>query len=978
VFLLGERGPGARVGELDEEMVFESRVGEAFLLGASSWRIEEITHDRVVVSPAPGEPGKMPFWKADAPGRTLELGRAVGELVRTLVPMPPAAALQMLARDHDLDTPAAECLLGYLKDQMRAAGAVPDDRTILIERCRDEQGDWRVCVLSPFGARVHAPWAMAVVERVRAETGLALQTMWTDDGFVVRFPETDSPPAATLMLPSADEVEGLVMRQLGGTSLFAAKFREAASRALLLPKRRPGGRSPLWQQRKRAGDLLAVASRFGSFPMLLEAYRECLRDVFDMPALVETLGRVERLEIQTVTVDSTRPSPFAAGLLFGYVANYLYDGDAPMAERRAQALSIDQTQLRELLGDVELRDVLDPEAIADVESELQHLYDDRRARSVDGVHDLLLRLGDLSVDEIAARCRLDQVDAVRAVAELTGARRAVMISIAGRKRVIPVEYAGRYREALNVALPTGLPEALLEISPDRALDVTRRYARTHGPFTTEQFAARYGLGRSIADGLLKELAASGRMVEGELRPGGASREWCDSEVLQTIRRRSLARLRHQVEPVEPAVLGRLITAWQGVVRRRTGLDALLDAVENLQGAPLVASILETEILSARIENYNPADLDALTAAGEIVWAGLEPLGERDGRLAVYLSDHLARLHATPVLDGLPARELAIVTHLQRNGASFFAAIHDAAGGGYPGETVDALWTLVWRGAITNDTFHALRAFTHPSARRARRVRGGDMAQRAFRSRRVAPPSAEGRWSLVGERLGSVSLTESMAARAQQLLSRYGVVTRDVAAAEGIAGGFSAVYPVLRALEDAGRIRRGYFATGVGATQFALPAALDLLRSLKQLPDASDDSEVVVLSATDPANPYGTILRWPENVPNEVDRGSNPTRTVGSVVILVNGALAAYVSRGARQLLAFLPDDEPARSIAGRALAGRLAAFGRGEDRRLPLLVSEINGIPASEHPLAPYLVESGFSPSAMGFHVRRTAASRGA
>jgi len=963
VFLAGQHGPGARVGELDEEMVFESRVGETFLLGASSWRIEQITHDRVLVSPAPGEPGKMPFWKADTIGRPLELGRAVGELVRTLVAMPPAAAVQRLVRHHDLDAQAAENLLRYLADQMTAAGVVPDDRTVLIERCRDELGDWRVCVLSPFGSRIHAPWAMAVVERARAETGLDVETMWTDDGFVVRFPETDEPPDPRLLLPASEEVEALVLSQLGGTAMFAAKFREAAGRALLLPKRRPGGRSPLWQLRKRSADLLAVASRFGSFPIVLEAYRECLRDVFDMPALVETLGRMERREIRVATVDSTVASPFAAALLFGYVANYLYDGDAPLAERRAQALSIDQAQLRELLGEIELRDLLDADTIADVEAELQQLGEDRRARTVDGIHDLLLRLGDLAVEEIDARAH---IDGQRATAELTKTRRTIAVTLAGQVRIIPVEYASRYRDGLGVPLPQGLPQTLLEPAPHAALDLVRRFARTHAPFTAAEFASRYGLGQSTAEALLKELAASGRLLEGDFRPGGTVREWCDPDVLQTIRRRSLAKLRHQVEPVEPAVLGRLITHWQGVVRRRAGLDALLDAIEGLQGAPLVASILETEILPARVEGYQPSDLDALTTAGEVVWSGLEPLGEHDGRLALYLTDHVARLRREPALSELPERERAIVEHLERNGASFFATLHDAAGGGYPGDTVDAIWTLVWAGAITNDSLHAVRAFTQPPERKNRKQRPRT-THRTFRSRRMAPPTAEGRWSLMTARSAvKVSATESATALAQQLLARYGVLTREVATAENIAGGFSAVYDVLKALEDAGRIRRGYFASDVGATQFALPAALDLLRSLRELPD---EPEVVVLAATDPANPYGTILRWPDARSTE-DRGRGPTRSAGSVVVIVNGALAAYVSRGARQLLAFLPEDEPTHSTTARAVATTLA--------RLGLLVHEIDGLPAAEHPLAAFLVEAGFSPSAMGYQIRHGSFGRGA
>jgi ATP-dependent Lhr-like helicase len=969
VFLIGERGPGARVGELDEEMVFESRVGETFLLGASSWRIEEITHDRVIVSPAPGQPGKMPFWKADAQGRPLELGKQIGELVRALRQMPPAAAVQRLTRQHDLDARAADNLVRYLADQAAATGAVPDDRTIIIERCRDELGDWRLCLLSPLGGRIHAPWAMAAVERARAETGIDVETMWTDDGFVVRFPETEEPPNPSLLIPAREEVEALIVRQLGGTALFAAKFREAAARALLLPRRRPGGRTPLWQQRKRAADLLAVAARYGSFPMILEAYRECLRDIFDIPALVETLRRVEARDIRTVTVDSSIPSPFASALLFGYVANYIYDGDAPLAERRAQALSIDQAQLRDLLGEAELRELLDADAIADAERQLQQIDERYRAKSIDGVHDLLLHLGDLTPAEIAARTTT-QADA--AVGALVRDRRALSLNVGGDARIIPVEYAARYRDALGTPLPVGLPESLLEPVRDAALDLARRFARTHGPFTSAELAARYGLGRSTADALLKTLHGSGRVLEGEFRPGGSGREWCDPDVLQTIRRRSLAKLRKEVEPVEPPVLARLVTSWQGLVRKRPGLDALLDIVENLQGAPLPASILETEILSARVEGYSTSDLDALCAAGEVVWRGVEPIGDRDGRVALYLTDHLPQLWRPAPPGEVSPRAQAVLAYLEQQGASFFAAIHDAAGGGYPAETVDALWDLVWKGLITNDTFHAVRAFTRAPERRPRKP----AHRRSFRSRRLAPPAAEGRWSLLRERVGTLATdTQWSTATAQQLLSRYGVLTREVAAAEGITGGFGAVYDVLRALEDAGRIRRGYFVGGVGATQFALPAALELLRSLRELPEVP---EVIVLAATDPANPYGTMLRWPaasaqDGPPSEEAAGRGPTRTIGAQVVLVSGLLAAYLPRGGRQLLVWMPEDEPARTTVARSLAGALAGLARDEGRG-GVLFSEVNGRDPSDHPLTPFLIESGFYPSAMGLQMRRSAA----
>jgi ATP-dependent helicase Lhr and Lhr-like helicase len=982
VFLAGADARTARVGELDEEMVFESRVGETFLLGASSWRIEEMTHDRVLVSAAPGQPGKMPFWKGDAAGRPLELGRSIGALVRSLRAMPAPAALERLTSQHDLDRPAAENLLAYLRDQA-ASGAVPDDRTLVVERSRDELGEWRICLLSPFGGRIHAPWSMAAGRRIRQRTGLQLESMWTDDGFVIRFPETDEPPDPELLVPGPEEVEELVLGELGMTSLFATRFREAAARALLLPRRRPGGRTPLWQQRKRAADLLAVASRFGSFPILLETYRECLRDVFDMPALVATLRQIRDREIRMVTLDLERPSPFAASLLFGYVANFLYDGDAPLAERRAQALSIDQAQLRQLVGEAELRELLDAEVVDEVERQRQQLEPRSRVRSADGVHDLLLRLGDLT--RAAIEVRAEGLDVSAAIASLVRERRGIEIDIGGAARLIPVEYASRYRDALGVSLPAGLPDALLAAAADAAGDLARRYARTHGPFTTSAFATHYGMPAATAAAILGRLLARGQLVEGEFKPHGTEREWCDPEVLQAIRRRSLAKLRRQVSPVEPAALGRLVTTWQGIVRPRRGLDALLDVIETLQGASLPASLLEREILPARIEGYEPGDLDTLASAGEIAWVGVGPLGERDGRVALYLTDALPRLlRPTQPASVKSAREEAILAWLASQGASFFAAIHGAAGGGYPGETVGALWALLWQGVVTNDTFHALRAYTRAPERR-RRVRlksahdssalrpaqGAPSPSRGagrvpFRSRRLTPPAAEGRWSAVAARVPHPPTpTEWSAAVAEQLLARYGIVTREVAAAEDLPGGFSAVYEVFRALEDRGRIRRGYFVSGVGAMQFAQPAAVEMLRSLAGEPE---EPEVVTIAATDPANPYGSLLRWPGG-PADI-RGA--TRSVGATVILIDGALAAWIARAGRQILVWLPEDEPARSRVGRSLAVRLADLAR-DPAAGGLLVGEINNAPAADHPLAPYLLEAGFTASALGYQIIRRA-----
>jgi ATP-dependent Lhr-like helicase len=963
VFLAGAPPGTARVGELDEEMVFESRPGEVFVLGASSWRIEEITHDRVLVSPAPGQPGKMPFWRGDRAGRPLDLGREIGRLARALRDAPAEDARARLTAEHALDADAADELLAYVAEQA-AAGAVPDERTLVIERGRDELGDWRVCLLSPLGGRLHAPWAMAVQARVRRLRGLDVETLWADDGLVVRFPGSDEPPDPEWLLPPADEVEGLVLDELGGTALFAARFREAAARALLLPRRRPGGRAPLWQQRRRAADLLAVAARFGSFPMLLEAYRECLHDVFDLPALGATLRAREAGEIRTVTLDPARPSPFASAVLFGYVASFIYDGDAPLAERRAQALAVDQGQLRELLGDAELRSLLDPEVLAAVERQLQHLDERGRVRSLDGLHDLLLRLGDLSREEIARRAAGPEV--VAGADALVDAGRAVVLAVAGEPRYVAVEDAARYRDALGAVLPARVPAALREPVRDPLGDLVHRHARTHGPFTTDELARRLGATRGAAEAALARQAAAGRLLQGEFRPGGREREWCAPEVLDTVRRRSLAKARRAVEPVEPAALGRLVTAWQGLDRPRAGLDALLDVVEALQGAPLPASIVETDVLPARIEGYRPGDLDALAAAGEVVWCGLEPLGERDGRLALYLTDAMARLWRPPGERELTPLERRVVAHLQQAGACFFPALHQGLGGGFAADLVEALWSLVWKGVVTSDTFHALRARLEAPGRAERR---GRRARRPFRSRRATPPAAEGRWALTAARLGAVaSATEWSAAVAQQLLARYGIVTRESVAADHVPGGFPALYEVFRALEDAGRLRRGYFVRGVGAAQFALPAALERLRALR---DAPETPQTVRVAAADPANPYGALLPWPEAA-----AGRAPARAAGAAVVLVDGACAAWLARGGRALTVWLPDDAPARATVAHAVARELAALAAA-GRPGGLLVSEIDGVPADRHPLAPVLVEHGFAASGLGLSVRRGAAARG-
>ena len=965
----GRRG-GRRVGELDEEMVFESRAGDVFILGASSWRILEITRDRVLVAPAPGEPGRMPFWKADRPPRPIELGRAIGRLTRELLAAPRPEALARLLADHALDERAARNLLAFLDEQRQATGAVPDDRTIVLERLRDELGDWRLCLRSPFGGRVHAPWTLAIQAHLRRAGEPEVDTLWGDDGIVLRLPDRDQPPDAAALLPDPEEIETLVAAELAGSALFAASFREAAARALLLPRRRPGMRTPLWMQRKRASDLLAVAAQYGSFPIVLEAYRECLQDRFDLPALVELSRQVRRRAIRLVTVDAKVPSPFSSSLLFGYVGNYIYDGDAPLAERRAHALAVDPRQLRELLGEEELRELLDPGALEELERALQGLEEGRKVSGADRLHDLLLRLGDLTMAEIRERTAQAGAGAIESarfaeglLANLAEEQRVARIRVAGEERWIAAEDAGRYRDAFGASPPPGLPEVFLDPVPDPQAEIVGRFARNHGPFRAADAARRHGIGEDEADAVLRRLAASGQVLEGEFRRGGRGREWCDAEVLAVLRRRSLARFRRQVEPAEPQALARLLVEWQrvqadsGEPLAPGGPDLLLETLEQLQGAVIPASELEAAVLPARVPAYRPEDLDALLAAGAVVWTGVAPLGERDGKIAFYLADDLALLRPDPPDPPKGPLHEALRQALARTGASFFAELHAAAGGGLQRTVLDALWDLVWAGEVTNDTLAPLRALLAEKGEH-RRPRPGPAA---FRARKPLPPTAAGRWGLVGRRNAAApSPAERLTALARQLLARQGLLTRDATAFETGSGGFGALYPVLSLLENQGKVRRGYFIAGLGGSQFADPGALDRLRDLREIP-APDQSRAVVLAASDPANPYGAAIPWPRD-------DARFARIPGAHVLLVDGALIAYVSRDQRELRAFLPDTEPSRSAISRAAAAALAAWARRTGRS-GLAWSPEQEPPASRGPLAPFLIAAGFEAIGPGFRL---------
>ncbi len=959
VYLVGAEDNRSRVGELDEEMVFETRPGEIFLLGASSWRVVEITKDRVLVSPAPGEPGKMPFWKGEGPGRPLEFGRAIGRLTRQLLRLPEKEAQAQLCENHGLDERAARNLLQYLRDQSDSTGEPPSDTTIVVESFLDEVGDWRIAVLSPFGARIHAPWATAVAARLRAEGLGEIDMMWSDDGILFRLPEASQLPSADLLVPDPDEVEPIVVRELGSTALFAARFRENAARALLLPRRQPGRRSPLWLQRRRAADLLSVAARFPDFPILLETYRECLRDVFDIKGLRQILQDVRRQSIRVVQVETQTASPFAASLLFNYTAHFLYEGDTPLAERRAQTLALDHAQLRELLGDAELRELLCAEAVDQVVRQLQRLEEQFRARDEDDVHDLLRQIGDLTEEEIADRTAPEAVatgELRRWLQNLTARRRVVQIRIAGATRYAAAEDASRFRDALGIMPPAGLPDAFLQNVDDPLGDLVSRYARTHGPFHIEELAQRFDLGIAPVRTAIDKLVAAGRILEGEFLPGGRGREWCDANVLRLLKRRSLARLRKQVEPVEPEMLARFLPQWQAITNPRRGLDGLLDAIQQLQGLPLPASVLEQEILPCRVVGYRPADLDTLCTAGEVVWRGFESLGSDDGRVALYLTDQLLNLAPPPMTVDVELAD-AVSQELARSGAVFFEDLARSIGG-FRNDVLTALWQLVWAGHVTNDTLAPLRSLR--SRRRTQRSSVRHRSARGFRSRRSSQqPGSEGRWSLLERPSTSrPSPTQQQLALVQQLVERYGVLTREMIANEAVRGGFAAIYPTLKAMEEAGKVRRGYFVAGLGAAQFAAPGAEDRLRDSTGL----EQTAPVILAATDPANAFGGALPWPA-IP---DVAARPQRAAGARVILDRGQLLGYLSRTGQHLMTFLSDDPDESDASAAMLAQALATAAQTE----PVLLARIDGHAAQQSPFAAVLQRAGFVTTSKGLLCR--------
>ncbi|SDG92892.1 ATP-dependent helicase Lhr and Lhr-like helicase [Nonomuraea jiangxiensis] len=1031
VFLVGERA--SRVGELDEEMVYESRVGDVFVLGASSWRIEDITADRVLVSPAPGQPGKLPFWHGDTPGRPAELGRAIGQFLREQAKQGSTDRM----REAGLDEFAAGNLLAYLDEQRQATGYVPDDRTLLVERFHDELGDWRVVIHSPYGARVHAPWALAINRRLRERYGIDVQAVHSDDGIVLRIPDTLAEPPTDVAAFDAEEIEQIVTEELGGSAMFAARFRECAGRALLLPRRTPGRRSPLWQQRQRAAHLLGVASQYASFPIVLETMRECLQDVFDVPGLVRLMRDIAARRVRLVEVETSQASPFAASLLFHYIGAFMYEGDAPLAERRAQALALDTRLLAELLGQADLRELLDPDVISDSERELARL--DRPLRDLEDLADLLRSHGPLPALDVSVRggdpAWLD---------ELERARRAIRIRIAGEEQWTAIEDAARMRDALGVPLPVGVPHAFLEPVADPLADLVARHARTRGPFHAGTAAARFGLGVAVVTDALRRLAASGRVVSGEFRPGGRGEEWCDAGVLRMLRRRSLARLRKEVEPVAPETLALFLPAWHGITGVGQGaagpggagvgavgpggaglggfgsggaglggagvgaagsggfgsggaglgglgsggagraMDALVRSIEQLQGAVVPASALETLVLPSRVPGYHPALLDELTSSGEVMWAGQGSLPGGDGWVSLYFADTAPLLLAEPGEITIAPVHERVLELLGGGGALFFRGISDQLGSLDDVALVAALWDLVWSGRVSGDTLAPLRA-TLGTGRPAHRP-ATTRRRRAVLPSRSGPPTVAGRWWLLPSPADDP--TQRAHAQAEVLLERHGVVTRGSVTSERLPGGFTPVYQVLRAYEESGRCRRGYFVEGLGGAQFALPGAVDRMRAMAPSIAPTSGGEVpgggpaggagagtfgrvggrggsggrraVVLAAADPASPYGAALPWPQR-PGDV--GHKPGRKAGSLVVLVDGYLVLYVERGGKTLLSFADDERLQPAVDALALAVRDGALGK-------LTVERADGASIVDSPLAAALEAAGFHPTPRGLRLR--------
>lgn len=968
----------SRVGELDEEMVYESRPGDVISLGATSWRITEITHDRVLVIPAPGEPARLPFWRGDGVGRPAELGAAIGAFTGELARLD-REKFDQRCQTVGFDAFATDNLWQLISEQREATSTVPSGTTLVVERFRDELGDWRVILHSPYGLRVHGPLALAVGKRLYERYGIDEKPTASDDGIIVRLPDTDdAAPGADIFVFDPDEIEPLVTTEVSSSALFASRFRECAARALLLPRRHPGKRSPLWHQRQRAAQLLDVARGYPDFPIVLEAVRECLQDVYDVPMLTQLMSRVAQRRVRLLEVETSTPSPFAASLLFGYVGAFMYEGDSPLAERRAAALSLDPTLLAELLGRVELRELLDGDVVANTARQLQHLAPDRQARDAEGVADLLRLLGPLTTEEIAARCTSDDIGGW--LEGLLSTKRVLQVSFAGQTWWAAVEDIGRLRDGVGVAVPVGVPMAFLEPVVDPLGELLSRYARTRGPFTTADAATRFGLGLRVAADVLGRLAADGKLVRGEFTdvPIDSGDQWCDAEVLRILRRRSLAALRAQIEPVSTAAFGRFLPSWQMLGSDTvSGVDGLAAVIDQLAGVPLPASAVEPLIFGQRVRDYQPGMLDELLASGEVLWSGAGSLSAADGWVAFHLAETAPLSLAPPGELDLTDVHHTILGALSGGGAYFFRQL--SVDGVTTESLKEALWQLIWAGYVGGDTFAPVRALlagTRGSGqrrsatsshrhRRAPRLSRYSLSTSSLSAHRDSDPTVAGRWSALP--IAEVDTTLRAHYQAEQLLTRHGVLTRGAVAAENVPGGFASMYKVLTTMEEAGRCQRGYFVESLGGAQFATASTVDRLRSYA---DSIDDKQhtlrAIALAATDPANPYGAALPWPARS-GEGDTAHRPGRKAGALVVLVDGELAWFVERGGRSLLSFTADAETANAAA--AVLAELVSR-----QRVPgLLVERVDGIPvleSRESVVVEALATAGFSRTPRGLRLR--------
>lgn len=947
-------GGRRRVGELDEEMVHESRVGDRIILGTSTWRIAEIDRDRVIVEPAPGAAARLPFWHGESTGRAYDEALRRGALVRCLAGSSQETVETRLIVDG-LDAFARENLKGLLAHQRQATGVVPDDRTVIIEVCADEEGDDRIVIHASFGKRVCEPWALAITARVRERFGFDPQAMAADTGIVVRFPQAESGdlPDLAAFLFDPDEAERIVAAEVGATALFAARFRECASRALLVASRQPGKRAPLWQQRVKGGQLLEAARREGDFPLLAEAARECLHDVYDMGALRQVMEDIDTGAVRVSAVRTQTPSPFAAPLLFGYVADHLYEGDLPHAERRHALLSVDADLLGELLGSDKAAEVLDQAVVDAVQAELQGTAAGYRARGVEGVCELLRRVGPLSTSNVACRTDgpLDAMEDDEAAAcaddeqaralldELEAGHRAFRTQIAGAPVWAVAEDAARLRAVLGAPCPdwariegdAGSAETLLD-------GVIARILRTNALCTAESIAQELGLGTALVEESLRRLAGQGRAVQMAYPADAPIPSWTDPVVMRRLRARSLAAARQAIAPVDQATYLRYLFDLQGIgdAEGVDGIDRLAEIIAQFEGVFLPAQLWEASVFPTRMAGYDPVLLDDLLACGDVVWQGGTD-GKGNHVIAFYPSD------------------------------SPFCPVRIE-----PCDRTDqgALAEMVWNGCASSDSFAFVRAsiagrlveridLTSAMPRRAHSRRAGRRyaasagAKREARERVIERTARDAAFMGTWWKMETPEVNDTVCAMdiVDSLLDRYGVVTRDIALGAGVPGGLGSLYPVLRSREDAGELLRGAFVEGMGPSQFA---AVDTIEHLRSFADAGT-GPAIVLDADDPIDLLGRGLPWPASTVN-----AKPARRAGALVVFWKGMPILHISAHGRDIISFSEDVEALRCAACAFASTSLERARRLHTWSERIQVRTFDGKPVLDTPFATVLEEVGF------------------